>query len=554
MSDWERQIEKTLRCIPGYNPWDQAADSWLDHKAALHAINWFDENLKHVEGSSRGQPFMLRAWQAAIVGNLFGWKRKDEAGRIVRRYRKCFVKVGRGNGKTPLASGIVLYGFFEDNEPGAQCYLAAGQREQAGILFRNAKGMVDQNPRLRAKVKIFGGDQHRSIVLIDDPLSFCKVIPADAAGQHGNMPHITVVDELHVQESRDLLDVVETAMSKKTRSQPLLVMITTADFDRPSVCNEVDGEAHAVRDNKGKPLDVGYDPSFLPVLYELEQETDWQDEATWPQANPNLDISVSRESLRSTVRKAIESPGRQNAVKRLHFCMKTGTDVAWIDLGEWDKCGDPVDEDSLRGRACFGGLDLSEKNDLTAWVLLFPPTDDDELYRILPRFWVPDGEADVRERRDRVPYRTWIDMGLIYPIPGRRILQDYIFKKIQEDATAFAIQEIAFDTWNASGIAEDLDNDGAKMVKFGQGYASMSEPSKELEAIVLTRRLAHANNPVLRWMAGNTMVKTDPAGNIKPDKEKSRERIDGIVATVMALGRAMVTQPAGGLDIRVIDY
>jgi phage terminase large subunit-like protein len=285
LDPWKTELEEILRQIPGYNPWDQA-ECWLDHEAALKAINWFGENLKHIEGDSRGDPFILRAWQAAIIGNLFGWKRKDEAGRTVRRYRKCLIKVGRGNGKTPLASGIVLYGFFEDGEPGGQNILAAGQKEQAGILFRNAIGMVDQNPELASKITAYRGDQHRSMILKDDPLSFCKVIPADAAGQHGGIPHIVVVDELHVQENRDLLDVFETAMAKKTRSQPMLVMITTSDFDRPSICNEVDDYAHKVRDNGGDPAKPGFDPYFLPIVYEVPQDADWTDEKEFVKANP----------------------------------------------------------------------------------------------------------------------------------------------------------------------------------------------------------------------------------------------------------------------------
>ncbi|HYF34556.1 MAG TPA: terminase TerL endonuclease subunit [Prosthecobacter sp.] len=549
MEDWQIQLEAVLKQIPGYNPWDQAGDAWLDHDAAYHAINWFQENLCHIEGTARGQPFILKGWQAAAVGNIFGWKRRDSAGRIVRRFRKCLLFVPRGNGKTPLAAGIAVYGFDNDNEPGAQCYLAAGQAEQADYLFRNASGFIDQNPTLLAKYKLYRGSKHRSIVSIDDPLAFLKVIPAEAAGQHGGIPHISVIDELHVHESRALVDVFETGMSKKVRAQPLLVMITTSDFERESICNEVYDYACRVRDNGGDKEKPGYDPSFLPIIYELKPDQNYRDETLWKYANPNLGVSVDEEALRQLVKKVEESPAQANEVKRLHFNIRTKQSVLWLNMEKWDACNGEVNSDALLGRECFGGLDLATTIDLTALSLVFP--EEDGSFKILPFFWIPERNAEARERRDRVPYSKWVEAGLVRTTAGDVCNYDKVRDDILEICQMYGVREIAYDPYNATQLALQLIGAGISMIQFRQGVVSMSEPSKALERLMIAGQLAHGGNPVLSWQASNVSVYTDNSGNIKPEKPKhgSSKRIDGIVATVMALGRA-TTQPEELLDVR----
>jgi phage terminase large subunit-like protein len=440
---WKRDVEEILRnYIPNYDPWSQAEDSWLDHGAALEAINFFAENLKHVEGSARGQPFILRKWQAAIIGNLFGWKRKDDAGRIVRRFRMMMGLIPRGNGKTPLAAGIVLYAFYEDREPGAQNYLAAGDKNQAGYLFRNARGMVDQNESLRNRVTVYGGDQHRSMVLKDDPLSFCKTIPADAAGQHGGIPHITVVDELHVQESRDLLDVFETAMAKKVRAQPLLVMITTSDFERVSICNEEYDIACRVRDNGGDRSKRGYDPSYLPVIYEVPADEDWRNEKNWIKANPNLNVSVEIESLRTMCRKAMETPSFENTFRRLHLNQRTSRQARIVPMKKWDACNKRLDLEFLKGRPCYGGLDLSSSKDLSSFGLVFPL--DDEEIAILSYSFCPEVQVETRAGQ-KIPYDLWERDGHLISTPGNQIDYDVIEATIDQAAELYAIQDIGFD-------------------------------------------------------------------------------------------------------------
>jgi phage terminase large subunit-like protein len=553
----EQQIERVLKLIPGYDPWAQAEayGAWLDHGAALDAINWFAENLKHVEGSARGEPFILRPWQAAIVGNLFGWKRKDDAGRIIRRYRQSLIFIPRGNGKTPLAAGIVAYAYFEDGEPGAQCYLAAGQKEQAGTLFRNLAGMVDQEPALSSRVKIYRGDQHRSMTLNEDPLSFCKTIPADAEGQHGGIPHVTVVDELHVQKKRELLDVFETAMSKKTRAQPLLVMITTSDYERPSICNEIYKRACDVRDNGGDPSKPGMDPTFLPVIYELKPDVDWTDEKLWDEANPNLDVSVSRESLRQLVAKAKETPSLINEVRRLHFNIRTGQAVSLVPMDQWGKSRPAVEVKDLIGRACYAGLDLSSLEDLSSLGLLFPL--EDEVWAVLSFSWCPMEKVQWRATR-RVPYDVWsrteILKGrpILTPTDGSRIDYRRIREDFDELAQIFQIREMAYDPHGAEQFRQDLcETYGEEFaVMMSQNHTNLSRPTKEILRRLKLGKIAHFDDPLLRWAAGNVAPyikgRIPPGGQIADyldkvpvmaSKMQSSEKIDPFAAMVNAAAR-----------------
>lgn len=568
---WKRQLEAVLRQIPGYDPWHQAAaaGAWLDHEAAAAAINWFPENLKHVEGRSRGEPFELRAWQGAIVGNLFGWKRRDDKGRIVRRYRRSFCKIGRGNGKTPLAAGIVSLAFFEDGEPGAQCYLAAGKKEQASILFRNARGMVEQNPALLSRVTIYGGDAHRSLVLKDDPYSFCKVIPADAAGQHGGIPHVTVVDEVHAQKNRDLIDVFETAMAKDARLQPLLVMITTADFDRVSICNEIDDYAHAVRDNGGDPAKPGLDPTFLPVLYELTPDDDWKDETLWPKANPNLGVSVSVDGLRALRNKAVEQPTFENAFRRLHLNQKTKQDFKLISTQHWAECAArtpaAVTVTGLLGRTCFGGLDLASSDDLASLTLAFPLEND--WLGVLSFSWCP-AERVERRARQKFPYDVWARSryagapdelpNFLTPTEGEWIDYDVIERDVLRMTQLFDLRQLGYDAHGATQIVQNLMANGLDVVPVAQTFGNLAGPTKDLVRRVGKRRVAHFGNPVLAWAVGNAAAHFDgvlPAGGrieehldkvpVMLSKRKSTDKIDPAAALVLAIAR-MAQHPDDG--------
>lgn len=530
-------LDEVIGLIPGYDPHAMAGDCWFDSDAAQTAIDFFqhpkDGCLRHVEGAMAGELFVLEPWQQAIIANLFGWKRTDEKGRVVRRYREAFIYIPRKNGKTPLAAGICNYVLFCDGEPGAQIYSAAAERDQAAYLFRQAKGMIEREPALEARAKIFSGAGHRAIALKADGASVYKVLSADANTKHGGNSHLVVIDELHAQPNRDLVDVLASSMASSNRRQPLLIHITTADWERESICNEKYDFACKVRDNGGDPAKVGYDPSFLPVIYEALSDDDWTTEEVWEKANPNLDVSVSREYMRRECKKAQETPSYTNTFKRLHLNMRTKNDVTFLLMEKWNERKATGLAELMEGQRCMAGLDLATTTDIAAFLLVFC---DDSRYVAVPHFWVPEAQAERRSRRDRVPYTEWIDRGYMRATPGDVIDYDVIRADINDLATRYNIAQIAVDPWNATQLSTQLMGDGLEIVQFRQGFASMTAPTKELEALVMSGRLEHGCNPVLTWMAGNTAVEKDASGNLKPSKKKSTDRIDGIVALIMALG------------------
>lgn len=526
-----------LKLIPGYDPVATAGDAWFDAEAAQLAVDFFPECLRHVEGALAGQPFALEPWQQAVVANLFGWKRKDQIGRTVRRYKECLIYVPRKNGKTPLAAGIGLYVLFCDPEKGQQDYIAAADREQAGMLFRHAKGMVDAEPALAERCRIYGGNasagQSRSIV-IESENSFLRVVSADADTKHGGNSHLILVDELHAQPSRDLVDVLTTSTASLNRPQTLTIFITTADFSRPSICNEKHDHACKVRDG------IINDPAFLPVIYEAALDDDWTSPKVWAMANPNLGVSVSEEYLQRECEKAKENPAFENTFRRLHLDTKTEADVRAIPMDRWDRCSEiSVLPEFLHGSECYGGLDLSTREDLSAFVLDFPNKPAPGFHALLAFFWMPSENARTKERRDRVPYAEWIGRGLIKATEGDVIDYDVIRADINALREKYNVSEIACDRWNATQIITQLIGDGFKVVEFGQGYKSMTAPAKELISLVVEGKLAHQGNAVMRWCASNAATETDAAGNLKFSKKKSTERIDGIVGATMALGLAI---------------
>lgn len=526
-----------LLAIPGYDAIATAGDALFDEKSARKVLDFFHECLKHVEGEMAGRPFALEVWQQAIIANLFGWKRKDTRGRWVRRYRESLIYVPRKNGKTPLAAGIVLYGLFCDNEAGAQIVSAAADQEQAALLYRHARGMIEQEMELAQRAKIYTA--LKSIVLRADPASAYKALSAEAHTKHGGNLHLAVIDELHAQPNRELVDVIQTSMASANRAQPLLVHITTADFQRESICNEKHDYACKVRDG------ILADPSFLPVIYEALVEEDWKDPKVWARANPNLGVSVSLEYLERECKRAQEIPAYENTFKRLHLNMKTEQDVRAVPMDQWELCGKvPVDPKALEGRECYGGLDLASTTDIAAFVLAFPKVDPNSEepagYHLLPFFWVPKENARRREKRDRVPYETWIRQGFIKATEGNVIDYDVIRADINALRERYNIVSADLDRWNATQIAVQLQGDGLLVEFCGQGFASLTAPTKEFLRLIADSKLWHGNHPVLRWMASNMATESDAAGNLKPSKKKSGEKIDGCVGAIMAIGRAMV--------------
>ncbi len=515
---------KPASLIPNYTPEDQGAGCWFDEVAASRACDFFPTFLTHIKGEKAGQPFILEPWQRDIVSTIFGWKRADGT----RRYREVFILVPRKNGKSTLVAGLALYLLLCDNEAGAEIYSAAADREQSRLVFDQAQAMIESSDSLRKRAKNYAHS-----ITVKATNSFYKTVSSEHRGKHGQNPHALLIDELHVCQ-REFIEVLTTGLG--ARKQPLTIFITTSDYDRESICNEKYKYACSVRDNKGEIDKPGMDPAFLPVIYEAKLEEDWTSPEVWAKANPNLGVSVSLEYLARECKKAQEVPSYENVFRRLHLNVRTTNDVRWLSIIDWDKCVQPFDKSKLLGQVCYAGLDLSATSDVTAFVLYFPA------FKVcLPFFWVPEATATSRDTRDKVPFPVWIKQGFVEPTTGNIVDYRFIRQRIQELHKLYRIKEIAYDPWSATQIALQLqDEDGFKMVEMRQGFISLSEPTKALEKLVLSNELNHLNNPVMRWMAGNVSVETDAAFNLKPSKSKSTEKIDGILALIMAIARANV--------------
>jgi phage terminase large subunit-like protein len=548
-SDVPKKWRELLGLLPGYDPFAQAKDCWFEPEKAQKVIDFFAECLKHVEGDMAGKPFVLERWQQAIVANLFGWQRLDSAGRQVRRYREAFIMVPRKNGKTPLVAGIALFVLFCDPEIGQQDYIAAAEREQAGMLFRQAKGMVEQEPEMNARVRIYGGKaeagQSRSIVR-EETNSFMRVVSADARTKHGGTSHLVVVDETHVQPNRDLIDVLTTSFASENRKQPLFINLTTAGHDRQSICYEKYQEARRVRDNGGDELRPGHDPTFLPVIYETLPDADWTSEETWRQANPNLGVSVSLDYLRRECKKAQEIPDYENTFRQLHLDQWTEQATRWLSMTKWDACGKvPVCEQELEGRSCFGAFDLASTQDLTAAVLVF--SDADGSITLLPRFWVPEDMVRRRDLAKESYYRAWERAGLITVTPGDWCDYTIVKRDILDWNRRFFVRKWVFDPREASMLAQQLLDEGATVEPFTQSFANYNEAVKHFEQLVGEVKVRHGNHPVLNWNAQNVMLAHNAAGLRMPSKGSSAAgKIDGIVAALMAHGAEM-TDPGGSV-------
>lgn len=499
---------------------------WTDRDAdpGTHAIEFIQRRLVHTKGKWAGSPFMLASWQKErIIRPLFGALREDGT----RRYRTAYVEIPRKNGKSEIAAAIALKMLFADGEPGAEIYGAAADKEQASIVFTVARAMIEANPALSKRCKLY----RNKVAEIPKTGSYYRVLSADAFTKHGLNAHGIIFDELHAQPNRELWDVLTT--STGARRQPLVFAITTAGYDRNSICFELHDYAEKVE------AGVVEDPTFLPVVYSAPEGADWKDERVWKAANPALtgDSFRNLDEMREMAKRAEHTPALQNTFRRLYLNQWTRQETRWLDLAAWDATAGLLKEDELAGRDCYAGLDLASTTDIAALVLVFP-MDDGEL-RVLPHFWVPLEGARERSRRDRVPYEAWIGQGLIEGTPGNEIDYKAIIARILDLGQRYSVREIAYDRWGMTQLRQMLEDEtSAALVPFGQGFGSMSAPTKELLHQVLSKRLVHGGNPVLRWMADNMVVKQDPAGNVKPDKPKSTERIDGMVALIMALDRA----------------
>ncbi len=501
------------------------------------------ERLKLTSGKWAGQYFRHMPWQLKITRDVFGTMRADGT----RRYRIVYIEVPKKNGKSPYAAAIALYLLVADNEPGAEVYGAACDREQAGIVYNVASGMVKRSPALLKKLNVRDSTKR---IIYPRAGSFYRVLSADVENKHGFNSHGVVVDELHAHPNRNLWDVL-TEGAGAARRQPLFVAITTAGYDRNSICWELHERARRILNGVIQPED---DPTFYPVIYgppddEAGKDWDWTDEENWKAVNPSLGEIIQIEDMREDFKQALIKVEKENLFKQLRLNIWVKQSVRWIKLSDWDKCGGKVDEDELKNKVCYSSLDLSSSNDITALVHVFPCQNGN--YKVICRFWIPEDVAAEKEKRDKVPYARWRSQGLVEFTPGNRIDYDYIRMQVNKDREKFDMKELCYDPWGAVKLITDLEQDGfvteeklayekhPLLVEFRQGYKSMSPPSKELINIILGCKLEHGDNPILRWMADNVAVEMDAAGNIKPDKAKATQRIDGIVALIMSLDRAI---------------
>ena len=498
--------------------------SHYDADAADYAV-MFIESLCHTKGTWARQPFELIDWQEQIIRDIFGVLKPNG----YRQFNTAYIEIPKKQGKSELAAAVALLLTCGDGEERAEVYGCAADRQQASIVFNVAADMVRMCPALSKRVKILDSQKR----LIYQPTgSIYQVLSADVGNKHGFNTHGVVFDELHTQPNRKLFDVM-TKGSGDARMQPLYFLITTAGNDTKSICYEIHQKAKDIIE--GRKIDY----TFYPVIYGAEESDDWTDPKVWKKANPSLGITVGIDKVKDACESAKQNPGEENSFRQLRLNQWVKQAVRWMPMDKWDKCEFTVSEDDLEGRVCYGGLDLSSTTDITAFVLVFPPEDENDKYIILPYFWIPEDNLELRVRRDHVPYDVWERQGFLQTTEGNVVHYGYIEKFIESLGERFNIREIAFDRWGAVQMVQNLEGMGFTVVPFGQGFKDMSPPTKELMKLVLEQKIAHGGHPVLRWMMDNIFIRTDPAGNIKPDKEKSTEKIDGAVATIMALDRAI---------------
>ena len=499
--------------------------------------------LKHYKGEWSGQPIVLEPWQVFIVGSVFGWVHKKTG---LRRFRKSYVEIPRKNGKSLLAAGMILYGTFFDGEPGAEGYVAAMKRDQAKIVFGDAKKLV-QTSGLRSRIKVNVGNMHQEATASKlEPLS------SEHDSMDGLNVHICILDEFHAQKVRGIIDVMETAMG--ARRQPHLFEITTAGDDPLSPC----GVEHdyACRLLTG----IFKDETFFTFIAHADEGDDPFKVATWKKANPNYGISVKPEDLRALAKKARQMPSALATFRQKRLNVWVNTSTPWLNLEGWRKGQSEWEPDILAGRACWGGTDLSSKADLSAFVLVFPPVPDDSVWRLLCWFFTPEDEVELHAQRARAPYQQWIDEGYIAANPGTRIDQNVILETIREAAGTYNLQFVGFDPWNAEKLVTDLNESWGdeRAVVIDQTFKQLSDPSKEFEVEVAAGRVDAGGNPVMAWMVANVVIIMDGNANIRPTKDpkKSRGRIDGVVAAIMGIKLAISQpeEPEVSMEVGVLTW
>jgi phage terminase large subunit-like protein len=493
--------------------------------------------LRHTQGDLAGQPLIPDPWQVAyIIAPVFGWVRQNSAGRWVRIIRSLYVDVPRKAGKSTMCGAFAIYLTAADGEAGAQVLAAATTTAQASYVFNPVKQLATVAPALRGHVKAY---QHR--IVHPRTNSYFGVVSSVAEALHGANVHGAVIDELHVHKNADLVEAIETGTG--SRSQPLVIKITTADDGKPN-------SIYARNRRYVEQLEKGVfeDAATYGVVFAAKESDNPFIEATWKKSNPGYGISPTKESMEDAANKAKNSPAELSAFLRLRLGIRTKQTTRFLDLKAWDRNIGKVDEPALAGRLAYGGLDLGNVSDLTALCWLFP-RDDGPGYEALWRFWTPEDNVEALDKRTAGAASQWVREGWVAATPGNVTDYDFIRARVLADADTFTVSSIGYDRWNASQLVNDLVAEDMPMVKVGQGVFSMSPAMKEIQRLTLLGKrgaplLNHGGNPVMRWMVDNLSVATDPAGNVKPDKANSGDKIDGVSALANAVSEALGTEQA----------
>lgn len=510
----------------------EGGDYYFDEKEASRPC-WFIENLTHTKGELAGRAIHLEPWQCFLLTTLFGWKAK--AGN--RRFRSAYVEVSRGNGKSTLLSGIGLFCLCADHEPGAEVYSFATTREQAKIVFGDAQTMARGN---RALQEAYGLEVTAHALYVPATNSTFQAKSAEGSTLDGLNTHLAIIDELHAHKKRDVFDVVETSLGKRRNS--LMVSITTAGVDRTGICYE---QRTLVTKILSGSLQ---DESYFGIIYTLDPDDDWKSDEALAKANPNWGVSVRPEVIRALQAKAIATPSAENNFKTKHLDVWCNADVGWMDMKAWDACADEsLDESDFDGEPCWLGLDLASTSDMTAKVKIFQrKIDGSSHYYLFGDYWLP---RTAIERGVNSQYQGWEYLGYLHVCEGPVTDFAEIRDSILEDCGRYSVQSVAYDPFQAVQLSKELSDDGVPMVLCKQTVANLSDPMKQFQALVLDHRLHFNGDPVLTWMVSNVVCHVDVKENIYPRKDAPENKIDGVVAGIMALSRALLNDEHRAMDL-----
>ncbi len=526
----KQAVQRQLNDLRRWGP--EGGDYYFDEKEASRPC-WFIENLTHTKGELAGRAIHLEPWQCFLLTTLFGWKAK--AGN--RRFRSAYVEVGRGNGKSTLLSGIGLFCLCADHEPGAEVYSFATTREQAKIVFGDAQTMARGN---RALQEAYGLEVTAHALYVPATNSTFQAKSAEGSTLDGLNTHLAIIDELHAHKKRDVFDVVETSLGKRRNS--LMVSITTAGVDRTGICYE---QRTLVTKILSGSLQ---DESYFGIIYTLDPDDDWKSDEALAKANPNWGVSVRPEVIRALQAKAIATPSAENNFKTKHLDVWCNADVGWMDMKAWDACADEsLDESDFDGEPCWLGLDLASTSDMTAKVKIFQrKIDGASHYYLFGDYWLP---RTAIERGVNSQYQGWEYLGYLHVCEGPVTDFAEIRDSILEDCGRYSVQSVAYDPFQAVQLSKELSDDGVPMVLCKQTVANLSDPMKQFQALVLDHRLHFNGDPVLTWMVSNVVCHVDVKENIYPRKDAPENKIDGVVAGIMALSRALLNDEHRAMDL-----